>query len=166
MLACNREPRKLMISKLQLDWSPEQMAGWLPENYAHNGGMQISHETIYKTLYFRSRKTLDHLLTKHLRRSRRMRQIRNHSRSGDRGIINIVNGVSIHNRPKSIESRKQIGLWEGDLVMGSGNTNISTLVDRETRFTLILKLKGKDSASVNRALIHILRKPWTMLLMD
>ena len=82
-----------------------------------------------------------------------MRQSKRHSRSGDRGTINIVNGVSIHKRPKSADSRRQVGHWEGDLVTGSGNTHIATLVDRKTRFTLILKLQGKDSDSVNAALI-------------
>jgi len=85
-----------------------------------------------------------------------MRQSKHHSRSGDRGTINIVNGVSIHQCPKSVEKRKSIGNWEGDLVTGSGNTHIATLVDRKTRFTLILKLKGKDSTSVTKALISTL----------
>ena len=152
ILASNNALRELVVSKLQVNWSPEQISGWLRVNYARDVDMQISHETIYKTLYVRSRKTLDHLLTTHLRRSHRMRQSRAHSRSGDRGTINIVNGVSIRNRPKSVESRRQIGHWEGDLVTGSGNTHIATLVDRKTRFTLILKLKGKDSNSVNSAL--------------
>ena len=116
--------------------------------------MQISHETIYKSLYVRSRKTLESSLMKHLRRAHRMRQGKRHSRSGDRGTINIVNGVSIHKRSKEVDSRKTIGHWEGDLVTGSNNTHIATLVDRKSRFTLILKLAGKDSASVNQALIH------------
>ena len=120
--------------------------------------MNLSHETIYKTLYIRNRKALHHSLAYHLRRSHKMRQSRHHSRSGDRGTINIVNGVSIHQRPKSVERRTSIGDWEGDLVTGSGNTHIATLVDRKTRFTLILKLKGKDSISVNNALIDAFKK--------
>jgi IS30 family transposase len=83
-----------------------------------------------------------------------MRQSKRHSRSGDRGTINIVNGISIHERMKSIESRRSIGHWEGDLVTGSGNTHIATLVDRKTRFTIILKLAGKDAESVNNALVE------------
>lgn len=158
VLASNSALRKLVVSKLRVNWSPEQIAGWLRVNFARQVGMQISHETIYKTLYVRSRKTLDHLLTSHLRRSHRMRQSRGHSRSGDRGTINIVNGVSIRTRPKSIESRRRIGDWEGDLVTGSGNTHIATLVDRKTRFTLILKLNGKDSASVTAALINAFKE--------
>ena len=157
-LASNSALRKLVVTKLRLNWSPEQISGWLAVNFAGQAEMQISYETIYKTLYVRSRKTLDHLLTRHLRRSHRMRQSRGHSRSGDRGTINIVNGISIRNRPKSIESRRDIGHWEGDLVTGSGNTHIATLVDRKTRFTLILKLKGKDSKSVNGALIKAFKE--------
>jgi IS30 family transposase len=117
--------------------------------------MHISHETIYKTLYVRSRNVLDTALMKHLRRAHKMRQSKGHSRSGDRGTINTVNGVSIHRRSKDIESRKSIGHWEGDLVTGSNNTHIATLVDRKTRFTLILKLSDKDATSVNNALVDI-----------
>lgn len=92
-----------------------------------------------------------------------MRQSRRHSRTGERGTINIVNGVSIHKRPKLVGKRKSVGHWEGDLVTGSGNSHIATLVDRKTRFTLILKLKGKDAESVNGALVNAFnRLPATM----
>jgi len=121
---------------------------------SRNTSTQISHETTYKTLYVRSRKVLDHSLTAHLRRSHKMRQSRHHSRSGDRGTINIVNGISIHKRPRNVENRRSIEHLESDLVTGSGNTHIATLVDRKTRFMLILKLGGKDAASVNSELIN------------
>lgn len=152
-LAGNEELRDLVAEKLQFNWSPEQISGWLKVSMPKRKAMHVSHETIYKTLYVRSRKVLDHSLTAHLRRSHKMRQSKYHSRSGDRGTINIVNGVSIHQRPKHIESRRSIGHWEGDLVTGSCNTHIATLVDRKTRFTLILKLGGKDAKSVNSALV-------------
>ncbi|MGR8949488.1 MAG: IS30 family transposase [Gammaproteobacteria bacterium] len=145
--------RKLVIEKLQLKWSPEQISGWLKLHMPRSKSMQVSHETIYKTLYIRSRNVLDHALTAHLRRSHKMRQSRDHSRAGERGTINIVNGVSIHKRPKLVGKRKSIGHWEGDLVTGSGNSHIATLVDRKTRYTLILKLNGKDAESVNSALV-------------
>jgi len=162
-LASNPPLRKIVIAKLKLDWSPEQISGWLETNMGLCKSMQISHVTIYKTLYVRSNKALDHALCEHLRRSHKMRQGKHHSRSGDRGTINIVKGVSIHKRPKSIDHREFIGHWEGDLVTGSGNTHIATLVDRKTRFTLILKLPGKDSASVNNALISTFNQlPVTM----
>lgn len=154
-LSINMELRELVIKKLQLNWSPEQISGWLKVKFPRRKGMQISHETIYKTLYVRSRKVLSNLLMRHLRRGHKMRQGKHHSRSGDRGTINIVNGVSIHDRPKGADKRRSIGHWEGDLVTGSNNTHIATLVDRKTRFTIILKLAGKDSTSVNGALINV-----------
>ena len=154
-LSINLELRELVISKLQLNWSPEQISGWLKINMVRRKRMQISHETIYKTLYVRSRKVLNSLLMRHLRRRHKMRQSRHHSRSGDRGTINIVNGVSIHTRPKDANQRASIGHWEGDLVTGSSNTHIATLVDRKTRLTIILKLAGKDSKSVNNELINV-----------
>jgi len=158
LLATNSELRKLVIEKLRLNWSPEQISGWLKVNLPRRKAMQVSHETIYKTLYVRSRKTLDHSLTAHLRRSHKMRHSKHHSRSGDRGTINIVNGVSIHQRSRDVENRRSIGHWEGDLVTGSGNTHIATLVDRKARFTLILKLDGKDAESVNNALVNTFLK--------
>ena len=157
-LASNVKLREIVIQKLELKWSPVQVSGWLKIIFPRQRKMHISHESIYKTIYVRSRKTLHHSLAGHLRRAHKMRQSKHHSRSGERGTINIVNGVSIHQRPKSIEKRKTIGHWEGDLVTGSGNTHIATLVDRKTRFTLILKLKGKDSSSVNNALVTAFNK--------
>ena len=153
LLAANEKLRKLVVEKLQLKWSPEQISGWLGANMRRRDSMQISHETIYKTLYVRSRKTLDHHLASHLRRSHRMRQSKLHSRAGDRGTINIVRGLSIHDRPNSVGSRNSIGHWEGDLVSGSANSHIATLVERKSKFTVILKLPGKDADSVNEALV-------------
>jgi IS30 family transposase len=120
------ELKQLVIDKLKLNWSPEQISGWFSVNLSRRKSMQISHETIYKTLYVRSRKTLDHLLAVHLRRAHKMRHSKHHSRSGDRGTINIVNGVSIHKRPKAVESHREIGHWEGDLVTGSGGITQAT----------------------------------------
>lgn len=157
-LASNTKLKEMVIQKLELKWSPEQISGWLKVKFPCQSNMHLSHETIYKTLYIRVRKTLHHSLADNLRRSHKMRHSKHHSRSGDRGTINIVNGVSIHQRPKSIEKRSFVGHWEGDLVTGSNNTHIATLVDRKTRFTLILKLKGKDSDTVNNALIEVFTK--------
>lgn len=98
-----------MIEKLKLNWSPEQISGWLKVGFSRRKTMQISHETIYKTLYVRSRKVLNSLLMRHLRRGHKMSQGKHHSRSGDRGTINIVNGVSIHTRPKSADNRRSTG---------------------------------------------------------
>jgi IS30 family transposase len=164
----NLELRNMVVKKLKLKWSPEQVSGWLKVNMPRRKHMQISYETIYKTIYRRSRKVLDSALMVNLRRSHKMRQGRKHSRAGERGTINIVNGTSIHQRSKHINNRRSIGHWEGDLVTGSKNTHIATLVDRKTRFTVILKLAGKDAESVNTALIdtfnqlpHSLKKSLT-----
>jgi len=157
-LEANTELRDIVTDKLKLNWSPEQISGWLKVKKSRRKDMQISYETIYKTLYVRSKKVLESALMKHLRRGHKMRHGKGHSRSGDRGTINIVNGVSIHERSKHIDNRRSIGHWEGDLVTGSNNTHIATLVDRKTRYTLILKLAGKDSTSVNNALIDVFNK--------
>jgi len=153
LLATNEELHDFVVEKLRMNWSPRQIAGWLRVNLPDQDAMQVSHETIYKTLYVRSRKILDHHLAAHLRRSHRMRQSKHHSRAGDRGTINIVKGLSIHDRPSSVEGRRTIGHWEGDLVSGSSNSHIATLVERTSRFTVVLKLPGKDADSVNRALV-------------
>jgi IS30 family transposase len=149
------ELKKLVIEKLELKWSPEQISGWLRIEYSRHNKMQVSHETIYKSLYVRARNIIHHSLTEHLRRKRPMRHSRFHSRKGDRGSINIVNGISIHERSKHIDNRRSLGHWEGDLVTGSKNTHIATLVDRKSRFTIILKLAGKDADSVNTALLAV-----------
>lgn len=154
LLESNIELRDIVIDKLELNWSPEQISGWLKRTMRRRKNMRISAETIYKTIYYRNRSALTHLMAKHLRRSHSLRHSKKHSRKGERGTINIVNGVSIHERPKHIENRRSLGHWEGDLVTGSKNTHIATLVDRKSRYTVILKLKGKDAQSVNDALIN------------
>jgi IS30 family transposase len=152
LLDKNSELKLLILQKLELKWSPEQISGWLKLTMPHLESMQISAETIYKTLYYRTRFALHHTLVKHLRRSHSLRQSKRHSRKGERGTINIVNGVSIRERPTEVDGREVLGHWEGDLVTGSKNTHIATLVDRKSRYTIILKLKGKDATSVTQAL--------------
>lgn len=154
LLERNSQLRNLVLEKLELKWSPEQISGWLRRTFPRQNMMQISAETIYKTLYFRSRSTLHHLLVKHLRRSHSLRHGKRHTRKGERGTINIVNGISIHERSKHIDNRRSLGHWEGDLVSGTHNSHIATLVDRKSRYTVILKLNGKDAGSVNQALIR------------
>lgn len=154
LLEANPTLQALVMEKLEQKWSPEQISGWLKKTMPRRKTMQISAETIYKTIYFRSRAALSHLLAQHLRRGHRLRHSQHHSRKGERGTINIVNGVSIRERPKLVESRRTLGHWEGDLVSGSKNSHIATLVERKSRYTLILKLKGKDATSVNQALIE------------
>lgn len=154
LLEKNLALRHLVLEKLELKWSPEQISGWLKHTVHRRKSMQISAETIYKTLYFRTRDALHHLLVRHLRRSHSLRHGKRHSRKGERGTINIVNGISIHERSRHIDNRRSVGHWEGDLVSGTKNTHIATLVDRKSRYTILLKLKGKDASSVNHALIE------------
>ncbi|MBT3816377.1 MAG: IS30 family transposase [Methylococcales bacterium] len=152
LLEQNPELKSIVLEKLELKWSPEQISGWLKKAMPRQKSMRISAETIYKTLYYRSRSILHHVLVKHLRRSHSLRHGKHHTRKGERGTINIVNGLSFRQRPKHAENRSAIGHWEGDLISGSKNTHIATLVDRKSRYTIILKLKGKDATSVTQAL--------------
>ena len=153
LLERNPQLRNLVQEKLESKWSPEQISGWLRRTFPRQNMMQISAETIYKTLYFRNRSALHHMLVKHLRRSHSLRHGKRHTRKGERGTINIVNGISIHERSKHIDNRRSFGHWEGDLVSGTNNSHIATLVDRKSRYTVILKLNGKDAGSVNQSLI-------------
>ncbi len=143
--------REIVSEKLSLQWSPEQISGWLKHEYSQDETMQISHETIYRSLFIQSRGVLKKELIKHLRTGRKMRQSKKHNTKGvTRGQI--VNGLSIHERPQEVEDRAVPGHWEGDLIAGSGNTHIATLVERQSRFTLLVKIDGKDAATVTSAL--------------
>ena len=164
----NAELRSMVLNRLEAKWSPEQISGWLKMEMNHRSDLQISAETIYKTIYYRARSALHHSLAQHLRRSHSLRHSKKHTRKGERGTINIVNGLSIDERSEDADKRKNLGHWEGDLVSGSGNSHIATLVDRKSRYTVILKLAGKDADSVNQALIkafsrfpHKMRKSLT-----
>lgn len=157
-LELNADLRQLVMSKLELKWSPEQISGWLRITFTRSSKMQVSHETIYKSIYVRAKGVIHHAYAQYLRRNRPMRHSRHHQRSGDRSFTNIVSGISIHERSKHIDNRKSLGHWEGDLVSGSQNTHIATLVDRKSRFTIILKLAGKDAESVHSALLSTFKK--------
>ena len=158
VLELNPELRQIVMSKLELKWSPEQISGWLGTEYSRKKQMRVSRERIYKSIYVRAKGVIHHSFSQYLRRSKPMRHSRYHRLSGDRSFTNIVNGVSIHERSKTIEKRKSVGHWEGDLVSGSNNTHIATLVDRKSRFTIILKLAGKDAESVHQALLATFKK--------
>lgn len=119
LLEKNLALRNLVLEKLELKWPPEQISGWLKHTVHRRKSMQISAETIFKTLYFRTRDALHHLLVRHLRRSHSLRHGKRHSRKGERGTINIVNGISIHERSRHIDNRHSVGHWEGDLVSGT-----------------------------------------------
>lgn len=156
-----KEPRLrgIIAGKLQLDWSPEQIAGWLRHAFPADTRMRISHETIYRSLFVQARGVLKRELLRHLRSRRLMRRSRNATTAGQtRGQI--IDAVSIRERPAEIEDRAIPGHWEGDLITGSNNTHIATLVERTSRFTKLVKVEGKDTATVVAALTkQVLKLP-------
>jgi IS30 family transposase len=150
-LATQPSLQQLVAGKLLLDWSPEQIAGWLKREFPAQGTMRISHETIYRSLFIQARGVLKKELIGHLRSRRMMRRAQSASTAGQpRGQI--VDGISIQDRPAEVADRAIPGHWEGDLLTGSHNTHIATLVERRSRFTMLVKVPGKDTASVVAAL--------------
>ncbi|MBU2677000.1 MAG: IS30 family transposase [Gammaproteobacteria bacterium] len=151
-LAENRALARVVAAKLQLEWAPEQIAGWLKRSYSDNEAFQVSHETIYKSLFIQARGALKKELLQSLRRKRVMRRSRHHTqKTDDHGRI--TGTVSISERPAAVEDRAVPGHWEGDLLCGSNNSQIATLVERHTRYVLLVRLKSKDSETVINALI-------------
>jgi transposase, IS30 family len=156
-LAVHRRLQGIVAKKLSLDWSPEQIAGWLKQTFPDEESMRISHETIYRSLFVQARGVLKKELIGHLRSRRVMRRSKNASTDGQpRGQI--VDAVSIRDRPAEVEARAIPGHWEGDLISGSKNTHIATLVERHSRFTILVKVRGKDAGSVVAALTRQVRK--------
>jgi len=151
-LAHNRTLAGIVAKKLQLQWSPRQIAGWLKRTYPDDESYQVSHETIYRTLFIQARGALKKELLQHLRRTRGMRRSRHHTqKTADHGRIS--NAVSIRERPAEVEDRAVPGHWEGDLVFGSNHSQIATLVERHSRYVMLAKVKRKDTETVINALI-------------
>jgi len=141
-----------VAKKLRRHWSSEQIAGWLKDRYPDATGSQVSHETIYRTLYIQSRGALKKELLAHLRRTRAMRRSRHHTqKTDDHGRI--TETVSISERPAMVNDRAVPGHWEGDLLIGGKNSQIATLVERQTRYVMLVKVDGKDTETVINALI-------------
>lgn len=153
LLTRNSALRKLVARKLQEDWSPEQIAGWLAARYAQNSKMRVSHETIYRTLYQHTKGSLHRQLLDRLRTKRRMRRGK-HSTTGGQKRGQIVDAVSVHERPSEVTARSKPGHWEGDLITGGRNTHVATLVERYSRYLLLVRVDGKDSVNVVRALVR------------
>ena len=151
-LAQNRALARLVAEKLRLEWSPTQVAGWLKRTYPHDETHQVSHETIYRTLFIQARGALKKELLQHLRRTRGMRRSRHHTqKTPDHGRI--TGTVSIRERPAEAEDRAVPGHWEGDLLFGSHNSQVASLVERQTRYLMLVKVANKDSETVIDALI-------------
>ena len=128
----------------------EQIAGWLKRAYPEDERYQVSHETIYRSLYIQARGAPKKQLVRHLRSQRTMRRPR---RAGDRRG-QIADLVSIRKRPATVEDRAVPGHWEGDLLSGSKNSYIATLVERHTRYVTLAKAANKDTQTVVSALIR------------
>lgn len=156
-LATHQRLRYFVARKLSLEWSPEQISGVLRERFPYDESMQVSHETIYRSLFIQARGVLKAELVKHLRLRRRMRRPNNADRTGRRHG-GITDPVSIRERPAQVEDRAIPGHWEGDLLAGSKNSHIATLVERTSRFTLLVKVDGKDTQSVVSALTKKVRR--------
>jgi IS30 family transposase len=151
-LVGNRALARVVASKLKGRWSPEQVAGWLKRKNPDDENYQVSHETIYRSLFIQARGALKKELLQHLRKTRTMRRSRHHTqKTDDHGRI--TDTVSISERPASVEDRAVPGHWEGDLISGTNNTHIATLVERHTRYVMLAKVSGKDSETVINALI-------------
>jgi IS30 family transposase len=141
----------VVAEKLAQEWSPGQISGWLVEAFPGDETMRVSHETIYRTLFIQARGALKKELVGHLRRVRSIRRSKNATTHGQpRGQIR--DAVSITERPAEVEDRAVPGHWEGDLLSGSKNTHIATLVERQSRYVMLVRLDGKDTATVVDAL--------------
>jgi IS30 family transposase len=156
-LAGNRMLSRVVTEKLQLEWSPEQIAGWLKTQYPEEECNQVSHETIYRSLFVQARGVLKKELQQYLRSQRAIRRSR-HSSPKKHGLGEIANMALIRERPASVEDRAVPGHWEGDLIAGSKNSYIATLVERHTRYVMLAKVKNKDTESVVSALIKQSKK--------
>ena len=157
LLAIDEKLRTIVASKLILDWSPEQISRWLKIRYPQNESMRVSHETIYRSLFLQARGVLKKELIQHLRSKRLIRRSR-HSRADGQSRGQIVDAISIRERPAEVEDRVIPGHWEGDLLSGSRNSHIATLVERHSRFTMLVKVPSKDTATVVAALSKHVRK--------
>ncbi len=158
--ACRPKPCRLALhaplcravaSRLRDDWSPEQISGWLVNEYPDDATMRISHEAIYRSLFVQTRGVLKRELLAHLRTRRPVRRGRAASRHGQ-GRGGIIDAVSIRERPAEAEDRAVPGHWEGDLLAGSKNTHIATLVERRSRYVMLARVEGKDTENVVSAI--------------
>ena len=157
LLARHRKLRMIVAIKLIVNWSPEQITGWLKRRYPLDESMRVSNETIYRSLFIQARGVLKKELMQHLR-SRRLIRRSVHAKAAGQSRGRIVDAISISERLAEVEDRAIPGHWEGDLLSGTGNSHIATLVERHSRFTILVKVPGKDTATVVDALTRHVRK--------
>jgi transposase, IS30 family len=149
--------QRTVAQKLAQQWSPQQIAGWLRSTFPGDPDMQVSPETIYRSLFVQSRGVLKRHLVQHLRRQRHFR----HARTGGGPRPRpgqIVDAVSIRQRPAEIEDRAVPGHWEGDLLEGARGTYVATLVERQSRYVVLVRLPNKETQTVVRALARRIRQ--------
>jgi len=156
-LARNPGLAGIVAAKLEQDWSPQQIAGWLKITFPGDETMRVSHETIYLTLFVQARGALKRELAAHLRRSRSLRRAGTAKRANS-GQGQIVDAVSIRERPAEAEERAIPGHWEGDLLAGAHNSHVATLVERHSRFLLLVAVASKDTRTVTDALSREIRR--------
>jgi transposase, IS30 family len=162
LLATHSKLQEIVASKLIQDWSPQQISGWLKQHYPDDEGLRVSHETIYRSLFIQARGALKQELVRHLRSQRRIRRSR-HSSVHGHSQGKIVDAISIRERPAEVEDRAIPGHWEGDLLRGARNSHVATLVERHSRFCMLVKVPGKDTATVVAALSqHVRQLPVTL----
>jgi len=162
LLATHTTLREIVASKLMQDWSPEQVSGWLKWQFPKDEGLRVSHETIYRSLFLQARGALKKELIQHLRSQRRIRRSR-HSSVHGHSQGKIVDAISIRERPAEVEDRAIPGHWEGDLLRGARNSHVATLVERHSRFCMLVKVSGKDTTTVVASLSrHVRTLPATL----
>jgi len=158
-LARNRVLAGVVATKLEQDWSPHQISGWLKQEYPDDPSLRVSHETIYRSLFIQARGALKQELVRHLRSKRRIRRSRHASVHGH-SQGRIIDAISIRERPAEVEDRAVPGHWEGDLLRGTGNSHVVTLVERRSRCCMLVQVAGKDTATVVAALSqHVQQLP-------
>ena len=153
LLSRHSRLRSWVAQHLERDWSPRQIAISLKTTFPHDGSMRVSHETIYRSLFIQARNVLKKELLAHLRRAGSMRR----RRANPEGRPTIVDGISIHQRPPEVEDRAVPGHWEGDLLMGGASSQIATLVERHSRYVMLVKVDSKDTVTVTKALAKKIR---------
>ena len=162
LLATHDKLQGIVASKLVQDWSPQQISGWLKMEYPNDESLRVSYETIYRSLFIQARGALKKELIQHLRSKRRIGRSR-HSSVHGHSQGKIVDAISIRERPAEVEDRAIPGHWECDLLRGARNSHVATLVERHSRFCMLVKVSGKDTATVVAALSqHVRQLPATL----
>jgi len=149
--------RRVVAAKLSLQWSPQQISGWLQDTFPSDPEMQVSHETIYRSLFIQSRGVLKRALLAQLRRQRHFRHARASARVRPKQG-QIIDAVSIRERPANVADRALPGHWEGDLLEGARGTYVATIVERQSWYVMLVRLPNKETQTVVRALARRVRR--------